>query len=64
MKLKCPKLPKGVSRAELKRGIKVEYEHTDDPKVAECIARAHLAECRSYYRRLAKLEKACEVAEK
>lgn len=62
MKLKCPRLPKSVSKAELERGIKVEYEHTDDRHVAECIARAHLAECKTYYRRLAKMEKACEGA--
>lgn len=60
MKLKCPKLPKGISRAELKRGMRVEAEHSNDPRIQECIARAHLAECATYYRRLAKLEKACE----
>lgn len=62
MKLKCPRLPKGISKAELERGIKVEYEHTNDRRTAACIAKAHLAECKTYYKRLAKLEKACEKA--
>ena len=43
---------------ELKMGIKVEAEHTNNPKMAERIARDHLAESggKYYYTELAKLE--------
>jgi hypothetical protein len=34
---------------ELKMGIEVEMEHTDDSNVAEQIARDHLAENPTYY---------------
>ena len=34
---------------ELKMGIEIEMEHTDDPKVAEKIAKEHLAEHPKYY---------------
>ena len=61
MKLKCPRLPKGILKKVLEQGVKVEYEHTDSRRVAECIARAHLAECPDYYRRLEKMEKACRA---
>lgn len=37
---------------ELKRGIKVEKEHTDDPKIAKQIAMDHLNEDPRYYSRL------------
>ncbi|MBF0098706.1 MAG: hypothetical protein HQM05_15380 [Magnetococcales bacterium] len=37
---------------ELKRGIKVEKEHTDDPKIAKQIAMDHLNEDPHYYSRL------------
>jgi hypothetical protein len=60
MKLKCPRLPKGISKKELAKGIKVELEHTNDRRTATCIAKVHLNECPTYYRRLAKLEKACK----
>lgn len=42
---------------ELEMGIKVEREHTDDPKLAEEIARDHLVELPDYYSRLLKMEK-------
>jgi hypothetical protein len=61
MQLKCPRLPKGISKKELDKGVKVEFEHTDSRRVAECIARAHLAECPDYYRRLEKMEKSCRA---
>lgn len=37
---------------ELKRGIEVEMEHTDDPHVAEMIAKDHLLELSDYYSQL------------
>ena len=40
---------KDVDPEELKVGTKIEYEHTDDPKVAEKIALDHLAEHPNYY---------------
>ena len=39
---------------ELKMGIKVEMEHTDDPDEAEKIALQHLAEVPDYYTKLLK----------
>lgn len=38
-----------VDLKELAKGIKVEMEHTDDPAVAEAIARTHLQEDPEYY---------------
>lgn len=46
-----------VIHAELKRGIKVEHEHTKNHEVARRIALAHLGERHDYYKRLAKAEK-------
>lgn len=42
---------------ELKKGIEVEMEHTNDPYVAKIIAKDHLAEIPDYYTRLLKMEK-------
>ena len=42
---------------QMKMGIKVESEHTDDPKVAEEIARDHLAEDPEYYTKLKAIHK-------
>lgn len=42
---------------ELKKGIKVEMEHTTDPVIAKRIALDHLAEISDYYTRLLKMEK-------
>lgn len=39
---------------ELELGIEVEFEHTDDPKEAEKIAKEHLAENPKYYSKLYK----------
>jgi len=44
-------------QAELKRGIKVEMEHTKDPQVAREIALDHLGEDLHYYKKLSKIEK-------
>lgn len=41
----------------LKRGIKVEKEHTSDRKLSKEIAKDHLAEHPNYYKHLAKAEK-------
>ncbi len=45
-----------IDPEQLKMGIKIEMEHTDDPKIAEKIARDHLAEIADYYTRLVKME--------
>ena len=47
---------------QLKMGVEVEMEHTDDPKLAEEIARDHLAEIPDYYTRLKKMEDKAESA--
>lgn len=41
---------------QLEKGIKVEFEHTKDKKVAEQIAKDHLFETPDYYDKLAKVE--------
>jgi len=41
---------------ELKKGVKVEKEHTDDPKIAREIAVDHLAEDLYYYDKLKQVE--------
>ena len=41
---------------ELAMGIKVEFEHTSCPRLAEYIARTHLKELPDYYTRLKKME--------
>lgn len=45
---------------ELKKGIKVEKEHTKDPAMAKEIALDHLSEFPFYYTGLSKLEKDLE----
>ena len=42
---------------QLALGIRVEMEHTDDPREAREIALDHLMELPDYYSRLAKMEK-------
>ena len=44
-----------VDRKELNMGIKVEMEHTKDPKIAKIIALQHLAEDPKYYTKLSTL---------
>ena len=41
---------------ELKMGIDVEMEHTDNKMVAKAIAKDHLMELDNYYTQLAKIE--------
>lgn len=45
------------NKEELEKGIKIEMEHTDDPKIAKEIAKDHLSEISDYYTRLIKMEK-------
>jgi len=47
---------KAVDTKELSMGIKVEMEHTDDPDIAEKIARDHLTEDSKYYSKLKGIE--------
>lgn len=49
---------------ELELGIKVEMEHTDDPKVAIEIAKDHLCEFPTYYTELDKMEQSLKDKEK
>jgi hypothetical protein len=43
-------------KSELKMGIKVEMEHTNDPKVAARISLDHLYEDPDYYTKLEKID--------
>lgn len=47
-------------KLQLKKGIKVEFEHTSDKKVAKEIATDHLSENPKYYDMLGKIEKKFE----
>lgn len=42
---------------ELKKGIEIEYEHTNNPEISKRIALDHLSEIDDYYTRLIKMEK-------
>jgi len=53
-----------VHPEQLIMGIKVEMEHTSDPKVAKKIAMDHLAEFPTYYTELAKMEEKLKGQEK
>lgn len=46
--------------AQIKKGVKIEMEHTDDKKRATEIAMDHITEFPDYYDRLIKMEKAAE----
>ena len=48
-------IPKNVNPDELRKGIEVEKEHTDNPKIALKIALDHLKEDPKYYTKLATL---------
>ena len=54
------KKPEDFDQKELKLGIKIEMEHTDDPELAKEIAMDHLTEMPDYYTRLEKMEKEAE----
>ena len=45
---------------ELKEGIKIEMEHTENPVISKRIALDHLTEIPDYYTRLIKMEKEAE----
>jgi len=45
-----------VDPEELKMGIEIEKEHTDDLEIAKTIALQHLAEDPKYYTKLKKME--------
>lgn len=45
------------NKKQLRKGTKVEMEHTTNRAVAEDIAKAHLLEGRNYYQLLDKMEK-------
>jgi len=47
---------------QLKAGIEVEKEHTDDEAIAKSIAKAHLAEFPNYYTALKKMEDELKAA--
>ena len=53
--IQTPAKEKDVDPKELKMGIEVEMEHTDDPAKAKVIALQHLAEDPKYYTKLASL---------
>ena len=44
--------PKDFNQKELKKGMKVEREHTTDKEIAMEIAMDHLSEDNTYYRKL------------
>lgn len=54
------KNPKDFDSKELKMGIEVEMEHTNDKELAKEIAMDHLAEFPNYYTLLKKMEKKAE----
>jgi hypothetical protein len=49
---------------QLKIGIEVEMEHTDDPKVALSICMDHLVESPDYYTKLKEMEESFEEEKK
>lgn len=51
------KSPKDFDAQSLAEGVKVEMEHTSDPKVAREIAMDHLTEDKEYYKKLKTVEK-------
>lgn len=55
--LAAGKKPEDFNQRELKRGQKVEMEHTKDKSIALEIAMDHLTEDKDYYKKLAKIEK-------
>lgn len=50
------KKPEEFDQAQLEKGIKVEYEHTNDRNKAKEIAMDHLTEDPNYYKKLRKME--------
>ena len=54
---------KDVDPEQLKKGIEIEKEHTDDEEVARTVALAHLKENPKYYDYLDEMEKKMKKAE-
>lgn len=51
MKLKKGNIPDSkFDKTQLKIGIKVEHEHTNNNSIAKAIAKAHLVENKNYYK--------------
>jgi hypothetical protein len=48
--------PRNFPKDQMKMGRKVEYEHTNDPKIADEISMDHLEEIPDYYDRLEDME--------
>ena len=58
VKLKHGDVPdKMFNKKQLRMGVNVETEHTNDRKVAKMIAKAHLTEFPDYYTHLNKMER-------
>jgi hypothetical protein len=57
------KVPLDTLKKQLKKGIKIEIEHTTDKGEAEIIALHHLDEIPDYYDRLIKMEKNIDMKE-
>ena len=55
--------PQDFDPEQLAMGLKIEMEHTDDPKLALEIAMDHLVEIADYYTRLEKMEAEAGVGE-
>lgn len=51
------KKPSDFPKLKIREGVKVEMEHTSDPKIAEEISMDHLAEDPDYYEKLKTIEK-------
>lgn len=58
------KSPKDFDPAALKKGVKVELEHTDSHQIATEIAMDHLTEDPKYYDKLEKVEKSGSLFER
>lgn len=58
------KLDSEFDPKQLRRGVEVESEHTDDPRIALEIAKDHLTEHPHYYRALEKMEQRLKSQEK
>ncbi len=56
--------PKDFNSKALKKGAKVEREHTKNKKVAKEIAMDHLKEFPNYYTKLEKMEKSLKKGKK
>ena len=57
IKLKSGSIPdKRFNKRQLRMGVKIEKEHTNNPRIAKQIAKAHLKEFPSYYTALTKME--------